>query len=133
MQLFICEVDSVLRPLPGNILLVGPTIVMPLSGQRNAPVRYEIEPPFALPAPGHYAIAIKESEAECNRGFPLLADSLLEYPDGTAWTIHPWFDCHLLGANAGQMQRDLIFDVEFCQPSTASVRDTWGRVKAGYR
>jgi hypothetical protein len=129
MHLFLCPVDSLLKPLPSTVLLSGPTIVLPLAGPTDAPVRFVLDPPFALPmARAHYAFAIKESDPECASAFPLVADTVREFADGALWQVHPFADCHLLGAHA-----DLIFDIEFCEPGTPAHRASWGEMKVHYR
>jgi hypothetical protein len=136
MHLWICAVDSTLRPLAGMILLDGPTVLMPVIGPADAPVRFELTPPFALPARhAHYAFAVKASEPTCDLGFPLLADSVQDYAGGAQWTMHPFSgsDCGDLGSHGDLERGSLIFDIEFCEPSTPASRKTWGLLKAQYR
>ena len=133
MHLFICGVDSNLKPIPGNILLDGPTKVLLPPSPGTQPVTYTFDPPFALPKPGHYALAIKEEDPWCYGAFVLAADSAGHYPDGGGWIIHPYVDCRWLGQFAIGFTFDVIFDVQFCLPGTPARKTSWGEVKAHYR
>jgi hypothetical protein len=133
MHLYLCGVDSLLKPLPATtVLLDGPTISLLVAGPTPAPIRYSFDPPFALPKPGHYTLAVKEEDPNCDNLIPLLADSTESYPEGHAWVIHPFVDCHGLGSNAIGIQCDLTFQIDFCQMADAVVPGTWGQLKARY-
>jgi hypothetical protein len=134
MHLYLCGVDSTLKPLPAtDVLLNGPTLFLQVAGDAPAPVRYEFDPPFALPAVGHYAFAIKEEDPYCRNIIPLVTDTTMAYPDGRGWLIHKFADCHGLGSNAAILQYDLVFEIEYCQPIVSAPPRTWGWVRAQYR
>jgi hypothetical protein len=134
MHLYLCGVDSTLRPLPAtDVLLNGPTLYLQVAGSAPAPVRFEFDPPFALPRVGHYALAIKEEDPYCRNIMPLVVDTTMSYNEGHGWLIKAFFDCHGLGSHAAIIQMDLVFQIEFCQPMVAARSTSWGWIRSAYR
>ena len=133
MHLFVGEVDSVTGyPLLRPILLNGPVLVVPYSdGVHPVPIRFDLNPPFALPHAGRYFFAVQGDL--CEGFFSVLADTTDPYPGGVAFFGHPT-DCMTLCASFGTYPAiDLIFQIEFCEPAVPTRKETWGEVKAYYR
>jgi hypothetical protein len=137
MHLFITEFDSA-TDIPitwgTGILLDGPVLVVPYSdGVHPLPVRFDLNPPFALPHPGTYFFAVKENL--CYGFFALAADTTDPYPEGQSFITSANYDCAGLGGTPGISNRfqDLIFTIEFCELAVPTRKATWGGVKAYYR
>ena len=131
-HLFIMAVDSTGRPIRTPLLLVGPTLV-PTGFDGVHPLKDEfiLDPPFALPKRGRYFFTI---QAECLSAFFLLADTANSYADGKVWKTGPVSECSVPGsAVTVEPPLDLIFEVQFCDTTTAARRRTWGEVKTLYR
>lgn len=132
MQLFFTRVDSAGKPLPLEILFTGPIVTVPYYEMGPPiPVRFEFDPPFALPSKGMFALAIKE--ASCGGTIHIMTDSLEVYPDGKLWRMRPNLFCEGLGCCTLPANGELIFTIEMCLPSTPSRSATWGEVKGRYR
>jgi hypothetical protein len=134
MHLFIGAMSAAdsLRPDPLAILLNGPIVSLQGASESARPVRFELNPPWALPSAGRYFFAIKEDA--CVAAFVLLTDSLGTYPHGDLWQVTPRPGCVELGNNAHwQGGVDLIFELEFCTPIVATQPTSWGGVKSIYR
>ena len=137
MHLFITEFDSATGfPVTwgGGILLDGPVLVSPYSdGVHPVPIKFNLDPPFALPHPGTYFFAVKENF--CGGFFDLLADTTNPYPDGQRFITSPNYACEALGGSVFIVNRfaDMIFEIEFCEPAVPTRSATWGGVKARYR
>jgi hypothetical protein len=134
MQLFIglMAASDPLRPDPLAVLSDGPIQVLTGPSETPRPVRFEFEPPLALPEPGRHYFAIKESA--CIALFVLLADSTGGYAGGDAWEIRPSPGCVGLGNSARSLgDTDLIFEIEFCAPTVGAEVRSWGAMKSIYR
>jgi hypothetical protein len=133
MHLFIGVVDTVtgypqLRP----ILLNGPVLVVPYSdGVHPLPIRFDFDPPFALPRAGRYFFSVQGDQ--CLGFFSVLADTTDPYPDGVAFFGHPTDCVDLCASFHTYPVIDLIFDIEFCHLAVPTKRQTWGLLKATYR
>jgi hypothetical protein len=86
------------RPDPLAVLLDGPIAVLYGPSESPRPVRFEFDPPFALPKPGRYFFAVKEDL--CIAAFVILADSTASYAGGDAWQIHRGLVVSALGTTA---------------------------------
>jgi len=135
MHLYVGTVrpDSPLEPEATSILLDGPVLVLDGTSDVPRPVRFELDPPLALPGAGRYFFALKEDW--CGGIAPLVADSRSAYGDGDAWLIHPFPGCGgALGHTVENLNGiDLIFQVEFCDTAVPAGSVSWGRIKATYR
>lgn len=134
MHLFIgaMSLTDSLRPDPLTVLFDGPIEVLKGPSQIARPVRFELDPPWALPRVDRYFFAVKENL--CSAGFAVLTDSTDCYTEGDAWQILPSAGCQGLGNNCNSLMGiDLIFSIEFCSPSTGLESPSWGGVKALYR
>jgi hypothetical protein len=138
MHLFITKVDSSGRPLLREVVLDGPSRVIPFGGG-GFPVKidYEFDPPIQLPGAGKYFFAIKEEE--CSYVIVLLGDTLNPYAQGSAWRTEPQdLGCEGIGCCSFDFggRVDLAFEVEFCRTDEVGVvrrGQSWGTVKARYR
>jgi hypothetical protein len=102
-------------------------------GVHPVPIKFTLDPPFALPHPGTYFFAVKDYL--CYGFFDLLADTTNPYPEGQRFFTDPFYACADLGGSPGIVNRfaDMIFDIEFCEPAVPTRTETWGRTKARYR
>ena len=136
MHLFITGVDSVSGyPVTWPILLDGPVLVVPYGdGVHPVPIKFNLDPPFALPHPGRYFFAVKENTC-LGFFFTLLADTTDPYPEGQCFFTSANYSCAGLGGSVGINSRfaDLIFNIEFCEPAVPTRSATWGNVKSLYR
>ena len=132
MHLYIMAVDSLGKPDGNTILQDGPSLSIPFGPTPGQPVevRYEFDPPFALPARGKYCFAIQEGT--CFSTFSLLGDTTNVYPEGAAWKFDRTFSCGIC-CPALFAPGDMIFQIEFCDLAVQTNSATWGRVKASYR
>jgi len=131
-HLWIAKADSTGRPIPGSVLLDGPTLPGRYGdGITPTPFRFEFDPPFTLPGRGNYEFAINDSP--CYGTIRLLANDNNAYAGGEAWLHYRSLEC-LLRDYPGELANvDLIFQIEFCQTATPARAETWGRLKATYR
>lgn len=131
-HLWLAKADSTGRPIPGSVLLDGPTLPGRYGdGVTPTPFRFEFDPSFVLPGPGNYEFAINDSP--CYGTIRMLANTNNAYPGGGAWLHGRSLYC-LLRDYPGELPNvDLIFQIEFCQTTTPARPETWGRVKATYR
>ena len=135
-HLFITEVDSTLRPDTGHILQDGPSVAVRSDGVHLTRMDFVLDPPLALPRPGHYAFFIQRDF--CDDGeTDLIANDNDLYPDGWFWTTYRTSGgttCYLPPATGPFGYSDLIFRIEFCRDASTRVRQaTWGRLKVIYR
>jgi hypothetical protein len=131
-HLFITRADSLGVPVPNSILLDGPTVVNSYGdGVHPIPMRFVFDPPYALPGRGHYYFAIQANP--CDGFFNMELNGNNAYPDGNVWLNGRTDVCHLRNFPEQFPQVDMVFTIEFCDPSTPAVSETWGRVKARYR
>jgi hypothetical protein len=140
MKLYISEVDSTERPIPTQLLLDGPSVILTTIGDGVTPERVDfvLDPPFALPRTGKFFFAIKDEL--CFGAADLLSDTTNSYPHGKAWITEPATQlCEDLGCCPWDrgVNIDLIFDIVFCLSSTTDVPfpkgDSWGKIKSHYR
>lgn len=134
MHLFIGAMSAIdsLRPDPLATLLDGPIMALTGPSESSRAVRFEFDPPWALPEPGRYYFAIKEDA--CIALFVLLTDSTGAYADGDLWEITPAPGCVGLGNNSRhQGGTDLIFEIEFCALGVGAEPRSWGGLKSTYR
>ena len=133
-HLFITTTDSTGAPAPDAILLDGPTIVNPYGdGIHIIPMRFSFSPPFALPRPGKYYFAIQADP--CDGFFNMVFNDSNAYADGEFWRNGRTFfsGCHLRNYPEQFPSADLVFTIEFCDPTTPARPLTWGRLKSRYR
>jgi hypothetical protein len=135
MKLWITGVDSTTgKPITGQVILDGPVLVV-LDGDRVHPtrIRYDFDPPFALPGPGRYAFFVQQL---CIGYFELLYADSDQYPGGVLWRTgrSQFGGCYLRGNPFGFVDSDMVFEIEFCDTSATPVRRMpWGRLKLIYR
>lgn len=133
-HLFITRADSFGVPVPNSILLDGPTVVNPFGdGVHPIAIRFVFDPPYALPGRGLYYFAIQADP--CNGFFNMELNSSNAYADGSFWRNGRTYfgGCHLRNFPEQFPQVDIAFTIEFCDLTTPTISDTWGRVKARYR
>src|SRR5262245_42392113 len=140
VRVFILEVipygygpDTLVGPDPSRILLEGPQSSVPFSPDHPVPVRFDLDPPFALPRQGTFAFAVKDDDLYCSGIYGFLFDSLNTYPYGNAWKISPNDYCGLGLGVFPYPERDFIFQIEFCEEAVPVRSRTWGALKAIYR
>jgi hypothetical protein len=137
VNLYILDVrqyaDTLTGPDPLRILLEGLQVSLPSTSDQPLPARFVLDPPFALPHRGTYAFAAQEGDPYCQGGFVFMFDTLNAYPDGSAWKMYPNDYCGLGLGVTPYPQRDLIFQIEFCESAAPVRMQTWGAVKATYR
>ncbi len=130
-HLYIARADSTGRPVPSSVLLDGPTMFHPYGdGVHPIPIRFDFEPPFALPGPGHYEFAIQAYP--CDAFFNMLLNHANAYPDGAVWLHTRSSECHLANFPEQFPLVDMVFTLEFCAAITPAEPATWGQVKARY-
>ena len=139
LRLYVMELDSTGAPDVNRILRLGPT-VQNECGDSIHPVRFrfDLDPPLALPRPGHYEFAVQTTPPFCDFGGSMLADTRDLYTDGAAWEHNRSFfgynDCPLVVAQPlYPPSTDLIFRLEFCEAPTPVRRTSWGDLKVRYR
>lgn len=135
VRLFITETKTnpfALAPDPQTILAVGDAKLAPDSSDIPIPLRWEFDPPVALPRRGYFAIALKDDDPYCSGIFTFVVDTLKTYEDGVAWRISPTILC-TMGPGVSPREWDLVFWLEFCRPPVAVSEESWGRIKAIYR
>ena len=135
-HLFITEVDSTLRPYTGNILRDGPSVAVPGDGVHLTRMDFVLDPPLALPRPGHYAFFLQRDYCD-DAESRFIANDNDPYPDGWFWTTYRTSGgdtCYLPGAAGPEGNVDLIFEIEYCRETSTPVRQrSWGWLKAIYR
>jgi len=137
MKLYVTEVDANGRPDINRILREGPVLQI-LAGDSIHPIKFQfvLDPPLTLPRVGDFFFTVKTWQPYCDFLFVLVADSLDPYPAGMAWANHrtgPNPDCPLGIVDLYDPRDDLVFEVEFCDTTTAVRRRTWGQLKTLYR
>jgi hypothetical protein len=131
-HLWIARADSAGRPIPGSVILNGPTLPGRVGdGLTPTPFRFDFDPPFSLPGPGNYELAIQDDP--CFGTIQILLNSYNGYPGGEVWLHSRSLDCLLRDYPSEFPGLDLIFQIEFCSSSTPVRPTTWGEVKAVYR
>ena len=135
-HLFITEVDSTLRPYTGNILRDGPSVAVPGDGVHLTRMDFVLDPPLALPRPGHYAFFLQRDYCD-DAESRFIANDNDPYPDGWFWTTYRTSGgdgCYLPRAAGPEGNVDLIFEIEYCRETSTPVRQrSWGWLKAIYR
>ena len=86
-HLFITEVDSTLRPDTGHILQDGPSVAVRSDGVHLTRMDFVLDPPLALPRPGHYAFFIQRDF--CDDGETDLIATTSTRMDGSGQLIAP--------------------------------------------
>jgi len=135
VKVYIMKTDSTGMPLARSLIREGPTLVHPF-GDKIHPVefRFTFDPPVQLPGPGLYSFAVQPDP--CDGFFDILAhDGGGVYPEGQPW-LHSrsvFSGCILRSFPSPQPQFDLVFSVEFCKSTTATISTSWGRLKTLYR
>ena len=136
MHLFLTKVDANGRPVLEDLILDGPSRIIPFGGAgQPVQVDFTFDPPFVLPGTGSFFFAVKEDE--CTYVIAFLGDTLNPYSEGSAWRTEPWdLACEGVGCCPFGFQGnvDLAFEVEFCRTdSVPARRRSWGAVKSTYR
>lgn len=130
---YVYGADTLIGPDPSRVLLDGPQVSVPYAPDQALPMRFDFNPPLALPRRGTFAFAMKDNDEFCRGGITLLFDSLNTYAAGNAWKIAAADYC-LLGLGVFPYpQRDFVFGIEFCSGVVDARRTSWGRVKSLYR
>ena len=130
VHLFILNTDSLGAPDVRPRLLDGPVVTALGDGEHPVRIDFLFDPPFQLPGPGIYCIALQASP--CSGIWDLVADSDGHYPDGSFWGFSR-SDCFLRDFPQNYPGADLIFEVEFCDMVTPTRGTTWGELKVHYR
>jgi hypothetical protein len=136
MKLWLVRTRPSGMPNSYDVLLEGSIMRTPADSGAGRPikVRYDFDPPFALPSPGLYAFFIQDP---CLLLAYILADTSRNvYPLGSEWQIGraPPGSCRLEQVWREFPRSDLIFDIEFCRSAiTPALRRTWGEIKTIYR
>jgi hypothetical protein len=133
LKIYVANVDSLGRPIPQSLILDGPTVYHVLGDSiRPTPFQFVFNPPLVLPRPGKYEIAFQASS--CAASFYFIYAYNNPFPDGTLW----WHGqtalslCRLRTDPTEYPLQDLVFQVDFCQPTVPVRRETWGYIKAVY-
>ena len=121
-----------------RVLLNGPVVYAYGDSGPSRPlrVRFDFDPPFALPSPGVYAFFVQDP---CSAPFGVLADTSRNvYPDGRLWQTGrtDLIGCYEDFANTYPewARWDLIFEIESCKEAlTPTKRRSWGQLKVIYR
>jgi hypothetical protein len=133
VQLYVMSADDGGVPDPYDVIVMGPVTAGPL-GDGTHPVawRTEFNPPLVLRSNRKYCFAGKEWN--CLGAFNLLASTRNPYAEGAAWEFTHAFYCSelLLPDNHGG-NIDLCLDIEYCDTSTATQRQSWGQIKMFWR
>jgi len=133
MKLWILEVDSTGYPLSDRVIYEGPQIqVLYGDGIHPVEIRFDLDPPVALPGAGQYAFIVQNL---CAGNFILLGvpDS---YAQGQLWLSSRtnFSGCILSETMQSFSESDLSCKIEFCKGGpTPSRRRSWGQVKTIYR
>ena len=131
IHLFLLRTDSLGAPDVRPLLLDGPRLVVPYGdGQHHVRFDFMFDPPYQLPGPGTYCLALQASP--CYGVWNLVADSDDHYPDGSLWHFSR-SDCFLRDFPQNYPGADLIFEVEYCDMVTPTRGTTWGKLKVHYR
>jgi hypothetical protein len=133
-QLFVVGTDSSGTPDPGNIILVGPVVYnATLDSSHYVPMRFELNPPLSLPGKGTYEIATLG--VPCDMNYYVAINATNAYPSGKFWLHYrsAISGCRVRGVRVGVDSYDMIFSVEYCEPTTPAQPSTWGALRAKYR
>jgi len=136
MHLYITKADSNGTPLTLEIVLDGPSLVVP-NGDCVHPIPFQwtFDPPLILPGPGNYAFFLQVQMSQCPSFFDVIAHTGTDaYPPGHLWgTLRTDF-CDLPQGLVSYPDADLNFIAIFCDThSTPTLRHTWGELKTRYR
>ena len=134
LKLWITQVDATGRPLIASVLLDGPVITVPFGdGEHPIEMKFALDPPFELPAPGQYYFAVQDY---CGGHWTFLGSDRDTYAEGHAWRsgITCFDGCYLREFMDSFEAIDLVFDIVFCSdvPTPARAR-SWGALKIMYR
>ncbi len=137
MKLYVTHVFPDGEPDIDRVLRAGPVLQI-LAGDGIHPVKFQfvLDPPLQLPGAGDYFFTVQTGEPYCDFGFAVVADSLDPYTAGMAWwnsRTGPIPGCPLGPADLYNPRQDLVFEIEFCDTTTAVRRRTWGELKTLYR
>src|SRR5262249_16508793 len=128
-DLFIVGTDSLGVPDLTKMLLHRKIVHAPYAALL-APMTFSFDPPFALPAPGKYELAVQLYPCG-GLGYLLLSQTDV-YPDGELW-YHNRAPCDHLSGGSESPTYGLIFNIVFCEQSVPTEPATWGRTRARYR
>jgi hypothetical protein len=95
------------------------------------PMKFEFNPPLALPHPGTYEAGIQGYPCSCAIKYLRTLDD--EYPEGIIWSHSETNPCSLRSGPGAVPSLDLFFRIEFCGALTPARGATWGEVKSVYR
>jgi hypothetical protein len=133
MRLFITATDSLGQPDLSHLLSVGPDVYVPYGDGVN-PIRFDFvfDTPLRLPSTGKYYFAVQA--VPCAGFFDILAANTNDYyPPGEFWAHGRNFSCGLRSNPQKYPGVDLVFQIRFCDPSTPTMRGSWGQLKVIYR
>jgi hypothetical protein len=135
MHLYITRADSNGTPLLSQIVLDGPSLVVP-NGDcvHPIPFQWDFEPPLVLPGTGTYAFFLQVPMSECPSYFDVLARGGSDsYLPGHLWRTNRTDFCQLAGGLVSFPGGDMNFIAVFCDThSTPTLRRTWGELKQRY-
>jgi hypothetical protein len=135
IHLYITRADSSGRPLTQQIVLDGPSLVVP-NGDCVHPIafQWDFDPPFALPGSGIYAFFLQVPMSQCPSYFDVLGhDGEDAYPPGHLWSTLRTDFCDLPQGLVSWPASDMNFIAVFCDThSTPILRHTWGELKMRY-
>ena len=135
MHLYIARADSNGTPLLSQIVLDGPSLVVP-NGDcvHPIPIQWGFDPPLVLPAAGTYAFFLQVQMSQCPSYFDLIGrEGSDAYPPGHVWRTNRTDFCELVGGLVSYPDADFSFIAVFCDThSTPTLRHTWGELKMRY-
>jgi len=137
IHLYITKTDSGGTPVTPDIVLDGPTLVIP-NGDCIHPIKFEwnFDPPLALPGPGTYAFFLQVPSSQCPSYFNLLAHTGTPdaYTGGHGWLTGRTDFCDLAQGIVSVPDGDYVFTAVFCNMHvTPTVHRSWGDIKVFYR
>jgi hypothetical protein len=136
IHLYVTRADSTGTPLPLQIVLDGPSLVVP-NGDCVHPIPFQwtFDPPLILPGAGTYAFFLQVPMSQCPSYFDVLGhDGQDAYPPGHLWSTLRTDFCDLPQGLVSWPASDLNFIAVFCDThSTPTLRHTWGELKTRYR
>jgi len=138
-HIFITGVDTTRTPAFPDVGMKfqdGPTVTVYDSDPPGQLIRMQFvfNPPVVLPRPGYYAMFFQGEDCYDGEPWRLLFSEHDDYPFGILWiTGRSEISCHLAPPDGGGDLDDLIFEIHFCDQSTPTRRQSWGKLKALYR
>jgi hypothetical protein len=133
VKLYVANVDSLGRPNPLSLILDGPTVYHVLGDSIHpTPFQFVFNPPLVLPHPGKYEVAFQGNP--CGSSFFFIYANNNPFAEGTLW----WHGqtsgsgCRLRRDPTEYPIQDLVFQIDFCQPTVPARRETWGYIKGVY-